>query len=176
MEINYSIELSPRELLHRVGNITKALFMGYPFKCSNGMMLQLNEDGTPYLICKDNEDKEVFVKAGFEVDTCFLYKEAKKLSDSAYCNLTSFLTLNEFRYVTTRTYKIDYKKDILLYNLLPSLKITVTRAETKRLIYENGIEINHKPMCDVEFLVTSEMLKKGITVTIGKRREYLIVA
>ena len=75
-----------------------------------------------------------------------------------------------------KCYKLISNKnceDILLYNLLPKLKITLTSAETKRLIIEKCISIDNQKITDVSFIITSEMLQNGFNLTIGKR-EYRI--
>lgn len=171
--MNYKVELSPKELIQRVGKVTQALFMDYPLKCSNGMTLKLNYEGKPYIVSQKSEDmknwENCYIPAAFEVDTQFLYKEVQKMSDEDYFKLTSYVSFNENRYVCTREYFVDIDEDILLYNLLPHLKLTVTGAEVKRLIFNELIKINREIIKDIDYTVTIDMLKQGFDLLIGTK-------
>ena len=59
--------------------------------------------------------------------------------------------------------------DVLLCNLLPQLNITMTSAETKRLISNGCISINNEVIEDINYSLTIDILKRGINIKINKK-------
>ena len=92
------VTIDRKELIHRTSQIVKALMMGYELKCSNGMILRIDEEGNPWIKGKIMENKEylddTYIKALFDVDIKFLQNEAKCMSEEDFMSLAAFITMN----------------------------------------------------------------------------------
>lgn len=92
------VTIDRKELIHRTSQIVKALMLGYELKCSNGMVLRIDEEGNPWIKGKIMENKEylddTYIKALFDVDIKFLQTQAKWISEETFAEITAFIVMN----------------------------------------------------------------------------------
>lgn len=92
------VELDRKTIIHRTSQIVKALMLGYELKCSNGMVLRIDEEGNPWIKGKIMENKEylddTYIKALFDVDIKFLQTQAKWISEETFAQITAFIVMN----------------------------------------------------------------------------------
>lgn len=77
-------------LAHRTSMLVKALMLGYTLKCTNNMLLKIDEQGNPWSKIQDE-----FIEVLFDVDIKFLQTQAAALSEQEYFNVVSFVTNTE---------------------------------------------------------------------------------
>lgn len=74
--------------------LIKALIYGYRYTTSNGMLIGMDEDYKPYIICNDGD---YILPCMFEFDLSWLSKEAELMPDTKEFEICSFLSLNKDR-------------------------------------------------------------------------------
>lgn len=91
------VTIDRKELIRRTSLLVKALMMGYELKCSNGMILRIDEEGNPWIKGKIMENKEylddTYIKALFDVDIKFLQTQAKWLSEEKFQEIDDFVVM-----------------------------------------------------------------------------------
>lgn len=74
----------------RTSKLVQALMLGYELKCTNGMILKLDEEFNP-LLKYSQEEQVCYQKALFDVDVKFLSRQAQALSEIEYNNVVNYI-------------------------------------------------------------------------------------
>ena len=74
----------------RTSKLVQALMLGYELKCTNGMILKLDEEFNP-LIKYSQEEQICYQKALFDIDIKFLSRQAQALSEIEYNNMVNYI-------------------------------------------------------------------------------------
>ena len=88
--------------------LIKALIYGYQYITSNGMMIGMDEDYKPYIICNDGD---YILPCMFEFDLVWLSKEAELMTDTKEFEICSFLSLNKERIEKQKTEEREMKNE-----------------------------------------------------------------
>ena len=105
--------LTYMDIVKRTCMIVKALLLDYEFKCSNGMVIKLDSENNVWMkgqrriqvgflpIDPETETaayETCWLKAGFELDIKYLFKEVQKISEAECMKISAYIAMNENKF------------------------------------------------------------------------------